>query len=64
MTAKQADTEKQYRVLVDISHRVSGEVVKRGGVRPRSWWSHVTDFEFGVLVDDLKLIEEVNDGGN
>lgn len=56
--------QKHYRALTDISHRETGEVVKKGEVRPRDWWWHLTDFELQIVVDDLKLLEEVDNGTN
>lgn len=48
----------EYRALTDISHALTGEMLKAGDVKPRSWWSHRSDFEMQALID-LGLIEVV-----
>lgn len=49
-----------YRALQPLSHAVTGEIVKRGETRPRTFWDHRTDFEMKIMCE-MGLIEIIKE---
>ena len=49
-----------YRALQTLSHAKTGEIVKRGDIKPRAFWDHRTDFEMKVMCE-MGLIEIVKE---